>query len=104
MKETVLLGYYSKDWYVASEFGYAKYLLAYIVSTDYYKTNYYQDAKDGWYGGLGGKFQVGLQGGYTFLDKLELSLRTGIVQTEGINNFNPSGPPMYADLGVAYLF
>ena len=102
LEEGLLFGYFSNKWYVAGEFDYEKFLLTHIKHNNWYRENVYADAKDGWYSSTGGKFTFGLQGGYTFRDVIELTLRLGMYKTESFND--PVGVPFFANIGVNYHF
>ena len=58
MGDEVMFGYFKKSWFMATTFEYEKILLNHIEHTNFYRTTYYADAKDGWYKGAGGMFQI----------------------------------------------
>ncbi len=103
IEEGLLFGYFSDRWYAAGEFSYEKFMLTYIKHSNWYKKYVYEDAQDGWYSSTGGKLIFSLEGGYTFSDVYELTLRAGMYMTEGGNLPVPYGmPPFVADLGFSY--
>jgi hypothetical protein len=93
---TGTLGVYRPRWFAAAELGKDKAIVTHITHSDWYRTHYYPDAKDGWYLDAGGSFHYGLTAGLA-LGKVELAGRAGLMTTE---DFNDMTPPMYASLGV----
>ena len=94
------VGVYRQRWFLAGEFGFDKAIITYLTHSDWYRDNYYPDAKDGWYLNAGGTFHYGLTGGMSF-GQTELAVRVGQRQTE---DFNQLTPPQYAGLGVGVRF
>ncbi len=94
------LGVYRQSWFSAAEFGFDKAIVTHITHSDWYRNNYYADAKDGWYMTGGGTFHYGFAAGVP-LGRIEVSARAGWVQTE---DFNDLTPPMYGSLGVGFGF
>ena len=97
---TGAVGVYRQRWFLAGEFGFDKAIITYLTHSDWYRKNYYPDAKDGWYLNAGGTFHYGLTGGMSF-GQTELALRVGQRQTE---DFNQLSPPLYVGLGVGVRF
>ncbi|MFC1539476.1 hypothetical protein ACFL6H_08630 [Candidatus Latescibacterota bacterium] len=97
---TGLIGYYSNRWSVAGEIGYDKAMITHLTHSDWYKTYFYSDAKNGWYANTGGTFHYGLRGGF-MIGRTEITLRAGIQKTEA---FRDMLPPYYGSLGVNYRF
>ena len=97
---TGALGVYRRSWFSAAEFGFDKAIITHIKHSDWYRTYYYADAKDGWYLTGGGTFHYGLAAGLP-LGRLEVAVRAGWQQTE---DFNDLTPPMYGSLGVGFGF
>ena len=95
-EEGILAGYFDTKWFVASEFTYERLALMRISHSATYKENPYGDANDGWHGSTEGKFAVGAQGGYRFLESYEISLRI-VTAPYGV-------PPIVANLGASYHF
>jgi hypothetical protein len=95
---TGTLGWYRHGWFGAGEFGFDKAIITHLTHTDWYRTYFFPDAKDGWYLDAGGTFHYGLVGSYA-LGKAEVVGRFGWLRTE---DFNDLVPPMYASLGVGY--
>jgi len=96
------IGMYKNNWFVAATFEYEKILLINLQHTDFYKESYYPDAKDGWYKGTGGMFQVGIQGGLTIKEKYDVKLEAKMPFTEKFNNYG--GSPLHANLAFGYRF
>ena len=71
------------------ELGYDRAWLTYIKNSDWYRTYFYADAKDGWYGGTGGLLHAGAKGGVT-LGRVEVSLRAGVNRSESLNDSRPA--------------
>ena len=94
------LGVYRQKWFASTEFGFDKAVITHIKHTDWYRTNVYPDAKDGWYLDTGGTYHYGLAGGIA-LGRMELVGRSGFLRTE---NYKDMLPPMYASLGVGIGF
>ena len=102
IEEGLLFGFFSPRWYAAGEIDYEKFLFTHIKHTSWYKEYVHSDAKDGWYSSTGGLFTFGLQGGYTFRETVEVTLRAGMYWTEAFNS--PAGAPFIANIGVNYHF
>jgi hypothetical protein len=97
---TGTVGFYRKGWFVAGEFGYDKAIITHVTNSDWYRTYFYSDARDGWYLDSGGTVHYGAVGGIGF-GRTELLLRYGVLRTE---NFNELTPPMYASVGFGIAF
>ena len=95
---TAALGYYRNRWFAAAEFGKDKAVITHITHSNWYRTHYYPDARDGWYLDAGGTYHYGLAAGVA-LGPAEVVGRFGFLRTE---RFNDMVPPMYASLGVGY--
>jgi hypothetical protein len=93
-------GLYRRGWFAAGEFGFDKAIVTHLTHSDWYRTYFYPDAKDGWYLDTGGTFHYGLVGGLS-VGRAELVGRFGWLRTEGWNDLVP---PMYASLGVGFGF
>lgn len=93
----LLPGYYARHRYAGAEVGYTRFWRTRIR---------FKDDPDParWYWGAGGKMTLGLIGGYTVDSRLDLTLRTGLVKTAAFRNFNPAGPPLYANAGIGYRY
>lgn len=100
--DKIAFGFYKKTWFIATTAGYEKILLNHIENTEFYKTTYYEDAKDGWYKGAGGSFQFGIEGGGTFKKKYDLHLEIKKPYTEKFNSYG--GSPFHVNLGLGYRF
>ena len=96
----LLAGHYGRRWFAVGEAGYDRAWLTYIKNSDYYRTNFYADAKDGWYGGTGGTLHAGAKGGVT-IGVAEVVLRAGVEKTEALRDLDL---PFYATLGANYRF
>lgn len=94
------LGMYRDHWFAAGEFGFDKAIVTHIEHSDWYRTNYYADAKDGWYLTGGGTFHYGLAAGVP-LGRMEVTGRFGWQQTE---DFNDLTSPFYGSLGLGVGF
>ena len=65
-----------------------------------YGTNFYPDAKNGWYGGAGGMLPAGAKGGVT-LGAVQVVRRAGVNKTETLQDLDL---PFQATLGANYRF
>jgi len=92
------LGVYRPRWFAGTEAGYDKNVATHLTHTDWYRTYYYADAKDGWYGGVGGTIHYGVTGG-AVLGPMELMSRAGFLKTE---RFDDMVPPVYVSIGVGF--
>ena len=95
---TGTLGVYRHRWFAAGEFGFDKAIVTHLKHSDWYRTHFYADAKDGWYLDAGGTFHYGMACGLA-LGRAEVVGRFGWLRTE---DFNELTPPMYASLGVGF--
>ena len=93
-------GVYLRHWYLAGEFGFDKDVITHVRNSDWYRTNFYPGAQDGWYLNAGGTFHYGLTAGVS-LGPAELMLRAGALRTE---KFEPVIPPMFASAGLGVAF
>jgi len=97
---TGALGVYRRGWFAAGEFGFDKAIITHITHSEWYRTYFYPDAKDGWYLTGGGTFHYGLAAGVT-LGPTELVARYGWRRTE---RFGELTPPMYGTVGIGVGF
>ena len=97
---TGAVGVYRPGWFVAGEFGFDKAIITHITHSDWYRTNIYPDAKDGWYLDAGGTYHYGGSGGIA-IGRVELVGRYGWQRTE---EWNALDPPMYGSLGLVVGF
>jgi hypothetical protein len=97
---TGALGVYRRGWFAAGEFGFDKAIITHITNSEWYRTYFYPDAKDGWYLTGGGTFHYGLAAGLG-LGPTELVARYGWRRTE---KFGELTPPMYVSLGFGVGF
>jgi hypothetical protein len=97
---TATAGLYRKGWYLAAEFGKDKAIITHVKQSDWYRTNFYPGARDGWYLNAGGTYHMGFTGGLA-IGRTELSLRAGRLRTE---EFDDVTPPFYASVGLAVGF
>lgn len=93
---TFTAGVYRSRWFAATEGGFDKAVVTRITNSDWYRTYYFADAKNGWYLSPGGTFHAGLTAGAT-LGNIELTARAGTLRTE---RWNVMTPPMYVSLGA----
>jgi hypothetical protein len=96
----LLAGHYGRHWFALGEFVYDRAWLTYIKNSDWYRTYFYSGAKDGWYSGTGGTFEVGAKAGFA-VKKVEIVLRAGITKSEALKSLDL---PFYATLGANYRF
>ncbi len=97
---TATLGIYRHGWFVAGEFGKDKAVITYVTNSDWYRTHYYPDVKDGWYLDAGGTYHLGGAAGFA-LGRMEVAGRFGILRTEHLKEMMP---PLYASLGVGFAY
>jgi hypothetical protein len=96
----LLAGHYGRRWFAVAEAGYDRAWLTYIKNSDWYRTNFYPGAVDGWYGGTGGNLHGGVKGGGR-VGPVEIVLRAGVVETETLQSLDL---PFYATVGASYRF
>jgi hypothetical protein len=95
---TWTLGVYRPRWFAGTEAGYDKNVATHLNHTNWYRSYFYPDAKDGWYGSTGGTIHYGLTGGVA-LGPAEFMSRAGFLKTERLNDMTP---PMYVTIGVGF--
>jgi len=100
MDITFLFGYYRNRWFAAGEFGSDRAIFTYIDHSDWYKTYFYSDVKDGWYRNTAGSFHYGFRTGFS-LSRIEITLRAGVQKTKSI--LDPL-VPFWGVLGITYCF
>lgn len=93
-------GVYRRSWFLAGEFGFDKAIITHITHSDWYRTNFYAAARDGWYLTAGGTFHYGFTGGVS-VGPAEVAVRAGWLRTE---DFNDLVPPLYGGLGLGFRF
>jgi hypothetical protein len=93
-------GVYRPTWFLAGEFGFDKAIISHVTHTEWYRTYFFPEAKDGWYLTGGGTFHYGVTGGVA-LGPVELVGRSGWLRTE---DFNALVPPLYASLALGFRF
>ena len=96
----LLIGHYGSSWFVAGEGGFDRSWLTYIKNSDWYRTNVYAAAKDGWYEGTAGTLHGGAKAGFR-LASVEVVARAGVNKTETLADLNL---PFYAMVGANYRF
>jgi hypothetical protein len=96
----LLAGHYGRRWFTVAEAGHDRAWLTYIENSDWYRNNFYADARDGWYSGTGGKLRAGAKGGVT-IGAVEVVLRAGVTRTETLRELDL---PFYATLGANVRF
>jgi hypothetical protein len=94
------LGVYRPGWFAAAEFGKDKAVITHVTHSDWYRTHFYPDAKDGWYLDAGGTLYHGLATGVA-LGRAEVTARFGWLRTE---DYNGLAAPMYVSLGAGFGF
>jgi hypothetical protein len=92
------LGVYRQRWFAAGDAGIDKAIITHVTHSDWYRQNFYADAKDGWYLDAGGTYRYGLVGGVT-VRRAEVMTRLGFLKTE---RYNKLMPPAYASVGVGF--
>lgn len=75
------VGYYSEHWFAAASARYDKAWATHISHTDWYRTYFYADAKDGWYSSTAGNLSYSISGGLA-IDRSEMTLQVGFSTTE----------------------
>jgi hypothetical protein len=100
--DEVAFGIYGENRFVALTAEYENIFLNKIEHSDFYKETYFEDVVDGWYKGAGGRFQFGVEGGFTIKKRLDTHLEVKLPFTEKFNSYN--GSPMHVNLGIAYRF
>ena len=93
-------GVYRHGWFIAGEFGFDKAVITHVKHSEWYRTYFYADAKDGWYLTGGGTFHYGFNAGVG-LGPFEISGRFGWLRTEDLNELTP---PLFGSLGVGIAF
>jgi len=93
-------GLYRQRWFMAGEFGKDKAIITHLTNSEWYRTHFYPDAKDGWYLDAGGTYHYGVVSGIA-LGNAELVGRAGWLRTE---RFNDMMPPLYASVGLGFGF
>lgn len=94
------LGLYRRRWFAAGEIGFDKAIITYLTHSDWYRTNVYPDAKNGWYLDAGGTYRHGVTASLT-VGRAELVGRFGWQKTE---RFNDLPSPLYASVGLGFGF
>ena len=102
VEEGLLGGYFSKKWYLAIEANYEKFLIIYMKHSEYYRS-IFPGVQDGWYKSTGGKWRFALQGGYTFMERVEPTIRMGTYWHEGFS-LPVFSMPIFAEIVVNIHF
>jgi len=96
----LLVGHYARSWFAVGEGGFDRSWLTYIKNSDWYRTNVYAGARDGWYGGTAGTLHAGAKAGFR-LGSVEVVARAGVNKTETLADL---ALPFYAMVGANYRF
>ena len=94
------VGVYRSGWFVAGEAGFDKAIVTHLRHTDWYRDNFYPDARDGWYLTGGGTARYGFAAGVA-IGPVEVAGRAGWLLTEKRNELVTPG---YATFGVGLAF
>src|SRR4029077_124356 len=70
------LGVYRPRWFAGTEAGFDKSVATRITNSDWYRTYFDANAKDGWYGNTGGTIHYGVTSGIS-IGRAELMTRAG---------------------------
>ncbi|MCB2204610.1 hypothetical protein KQI65_07665 [bacterium] len=100
--DELAVGYYPGGWFLAATAEYETVFLNKIEHSDFYRTTFYADARDGWYSGAGGMFQFGFETGVRLFDNYDLHLEAKLPFTEKFKAYG--GSPMHVNLGLGYRF
>jgi hypothetical protein len=94
-------GYFRPRWQLALDLAWDKSLVTHVSpNTAYMQT--YAGAESGWYGSGGGSVRAGLASSAIVTDRIEVSLRAGVVTTESLHAM--PGLPFYVLAGTAARF
>lgn len=96
----LLAGHYARSWFVAGEGGFDRAWLTYIKNSEWYRTNVYAGARDGWYSGTAGTLHAGAKAGFR-VGSVEVVARAGVNKTETLTDL---ALPFYAMVGANYRF
>lgn len=97
-----VIGYYKKNWFIATEASFDKALFTQFKHSEIFKKNYYANVKDGWYkSATGGNFSYGIQAGYSFKYN-DITFKIGKVITQDFKT--TPRIPYYLQLGYNYRF
>lgn len=97
---TATIGTYRRRWFAAGDFGFDKAIITHVTHSDWYRENFFPDAKDAWYLDTGGTYHYGAQGGLT-LGRTEVVGRFGWQRTE---RFRTLTPPVYVGIGLGFRY
>ncbi len=97
----IVPGYYEQKWLIAAEIGWTQHWFSTIKHTDFYRTYFYQDAKDGWLANPSSELKAGIRAGIFIQERLDLLLRVSY-KTKG--KYENLAPPLFAVLSVGYRF
>jgi hypothetical protein len=95
-------GYFGERVMAAVDVAWEKPLAAYLVLRDRYREQVYEGARSGLYAGGGGFFRFGLVSGVRLFASSDVTLRAGIVRSEGLRSVDFL--PFYAQLGFNQAF
>lgn len=96
----LLGGYWSPRWFAIVEGGYDDAIATHLTHSEYYRSTYYAEARDGWYADTGSNIRLGAAGGLSF-GRYDLVLRAGLARDrEG----HPQLLPAYATLDLNIRF
>ena len=100
--DELAIGFYGPKSFVATSIEFEHVYLNHLKHSDYFKDTYFSDVKDGWYKGLGGAFQFGIETGFTLKKKVDIHLELKVPFTEKFNSY--MGSPFHLTLGGRYRF
>jgi len=96
------VGFYKRNWFIAATAEYERIVLNHIRNTRFYRVNFYEDAKDGWYKGAGGMFQFGFEGGRKITKKYDMHLEIMMPFTEKFDGYG--GSPLHLNIELGYRY
>lgn len=100
IQELVTAGWYGRRSGVAIIAGFTQNLGTHLAHSDFYRNTGYADAKDGWYGGLGGYWQAGLRLNQNLWQHLNVSLQMSYAQSTKGYSIGPL--PALVQLGAGW--
>lgn len=96
----IYFGIYKEKWHFHFGLAHEHIYANKIKHSNYYREFIYNDAKDGWYKGAGGNFQLGIEYGYVFKQKFETAIEFKIPKSEKWNSYYGSPAHINLNFGI----
>ena len=100
--DELLIGYRGKVLSIGALADFEHNILNYIKNSVFYRTTYYEDAKDGWYLGAAGRWQFGLRIAAAITRRALFDLDVRLPYSSSFDGYG--GSPVHANFRIRYMY